>query len=467
MTGNSTELLRKIEQLERSIGMLSQTSAGQTNELRQTTNLLRQSLAEKTSTLPTIANEVAHNHNQIGSLLERLDHMEHVVKRLLLLKERSQPDQLMALFDRVEALEQTIGRLAEADEVLPDIQQTLSTLLARADHLDASVGRLQTVNAENVHQTFVALFTRLEHLEGIAGQLALNLDHVVNALASFSKTAEQQISDIHSEYRRENDHEAKRVDYALGEIEGLAPLREEFHATRKTADYARAFDEAEPLVSVCVATYNRSDLLIERCLNSLVHQTYRNLEIIVVGDHCTDDTEERIRALGDPRITFHNLPSPSVYPAPGIDRWRVAGTTAFNVARAKARGVFIAHLDDDDSSDPSRIEILVREAQKHRADFVWHSHWREDQEGQWTVSQSRDFKLTQVNMGMCLYHRYFLRLDLDIHAYRMDEPGDWNFLRRLKHLRPNMRFVDMPLTRYFALPKRPPFEPRPDEAYLD
>src|SRR5205807_3935973 len=99
-----------------------------------------------------------------------------------------------------------------------------------------------------------------------------------------------------------------------------------YHKARVTADYKSAFSGREPLVSICVATMNRSDLLIERCLTSLVNQSYRNIQIIVVGDHCTDDTGSRIAQLRDDRISFHNLPSRGPYPPPGIDRWRVAGT---------------------------------------------------------------------------------------------------------------------------------------------
>src|SRR5436309_477347 len=40
----------------------------------------------------------------------------------------------------------------------------------------------------------------------------------------------------------------------------------------------------QPLVSVCVATYNRARLLVERCISSVLQQTYANLELIVVGD---------------------------------------------------------------------------------------------------------------------------------------------------------------------------------------
>ena len=48
----------------------------------------------------------------------------------------------------------------------------------------------------------------------------------------------------------------------------------------------------QPLVSVCVATYNRARLLIERSVPSVLQQTYKNFELIIVGDGCDDETAE-------------------------------------------------------------------------------------------------------------------------------------------------------------------------------
>lgn len=276
-----------------------------------------------------------------------------------------------------------------------------------------------------------------------------------------------QLQQENAELRALIRHEALRLDFALGEIEGLAALREEFQAARKTPEYQAAFTEAEPLVSVCVITLNRSQLLIERCIASLQAQTYKNLQIIVVGDHCTDDTAERLAQVGDSRIEFHNLESRSVYPAPGRDRWLVAGTTPGNAARSLARGRFITHLDEDDTYDPERIEIAVNTAQRTWADFVWHKFFFQQPDGTWKVWGNGSVEYSQIGMGMILYHSFFARLPADLYAYRVGEPGDWNLIRRMKYLRPRMQFIDQPLTYYYRLPAREPFVAHPDETYLD
>src|SRR5208283_840034 len=81
----------------------------------------------------------------------------------------------------------------------------------------------------------------------------------------------------------------------------------------------------EPLVSVIIPTYNRSRLLIERAIPSVLAQSYKNFELIVVGDHCTDDTEQLVKKLDDNRVKFVNLPVGGKYPKKGYNRWLVAG----------------------------------------------------------------------------------------------------------------------------------------------
>lgn len=244
------------------------------------------------------------------------------------------------------------------------------------------------------------------------------------------------------------EHEQGRLDYALGELEGLAPLREAFFRARKTEGYQQAFTEKQPLVTVCITTYNRATLLVERAIQSLRTQSYRNLQILVVGDCCTDDTGRQLAAVNDSRIEFHNLEQRQPYPRPGRDRWHVAGTYPGNAARQFIRGRFITHLDDDDTYDPDRVQILVEAAQQNRADFLWHKFWHQQPDSSWMLYGSEKLERGQVGLGMIFYHAFFLQLPADIYAYRAGEPGDWNRIRRIKYFRPNMKFIDRPLTYY-------------------
>jgi glycosyltransferase involved in cell wall biosynthesis len=65
-----------------------------------------------------------------------------------------------------------------------------------------------------------------------------------------------------------------------------------------------------PLVTVVIATYNRSAVL-RYALASALRQSYRRLEVLVVGDACTDDSSEVVASFGDPRVRWINLPSNS------------------------------------------------------------------------------------------------------------------------------------------------------------
>jgi glycosyltransferase involved in cell wall biosynthesis len=126
-----------------------------------------------------------------------------------------------------------------------------------------------------------------------------------------------------------------------------------------------------PLVSVCVPTYNRGRLLIERAVASVLAQTYEHLELIVVGDHCTDDTEALMAAVKDPRVRFVNLPARvRHYPATVENHWFVGGAVPANHAMTMARGEWIARVDDDDTWTADHLEVLLQAAEAGQYEFV-------------------------------------------------------------------------------------------------
>lgn len=226
-------------------------------------------------------------------------------------------------------------------------------------------------------------------------------------------------------------------------------LREQFYRDRKTEGYQSVFHRPEPLVSVCVGTYNRAELLTERCLPSILNQNYRNLEVVVVGDACTDDTANRVARIDDPRLRFVNLPQRGRYPANPRLRWMVAGTSSINHALTLARGDFITHLDDDDEYMPTRIEKLVNFAQRSRLDLVWHPFLAEDGNGTWHERPCLTFQMGGVTTSSSFYHQWFRNVPWDPLAYRLREPGDWNRFRKLKYVGVNAQRYPEILLKHF------------------
>ncbi len=108
-----------------------------------------------------------------------------------------------------------------------------------------------------------------------------------------------------------------------------------------------------PLVSVVMPTYNRANV-IGGAIDSILNQTYDNFEFIIVDDGCTDSTYEVLEkyAAKDKRIIL--LKQNNQGPA-----------AARNAAAYKAKGKYIALMDDDDISLPNRLMKQVTFLEKH------------------------------------------------------------------------------------------------------
>lgn len=114
-----------------------------------------------------------------------------------------------------------------------------------------------------------------------------------------------------------------------------------------------------PLVSVIIATYNWSSVL-RYAVQTVLWQTFQDFELWVIGDACTDDSEEVVASFGDARIRWHNLTENS-------------GSQAIpnNKGLEMARGGYIAYLNHDDVWHPRHLETLVAALKSQNADLAY------------------------------------------------------------------------------------------------
>jgi glycosyltransferase involved in cell wall biosynthesis len=98
------------------------------------------------------------------------------------------------------------------------------------------------------------------------------------------------------------------------------------------------------MVSIVLPTYNRSRLVC-RAIDSVLAQSYRAFELIVVDDGSTDDTKNRLESYGDRITVIHQANR-------GVSAARNAGIQA-------ASGPFIALLDSDDVWLPQKLERQI------------------------------------------------------------------------------------------------------------
>lgn len=110
------------------------------------------------------------------------------------------------------------------------------------------------------------------------------------------------------------------------------------------------YNVKEPLVSVVIPTYRRSDTLL-RAINSVCLQTYNNVEIIVVDDNASfpEVREQNERLLLDyPKIVFVK------------NEKNLGGGLSRNVGIKISKGKYVAFLDDDDEYLPNKIEEQMK-----------------------------------------------------------------------------------------------------------
>ena len=198
-----------------------------------------------------------------------------------------------------------------------------------------------------------------------------------------------------------------------------------------------------PLISIRIPTYNRADILVNRTLKGILRQTYQNFEVVIVADHCSDNTEELVKGIGDPRIKYYNSQAyPKEHFMESEKRWFVPGYTALTQALDLCIGDWIATTDDDDEWHPDHLEKLVNFAMENNYEVVYSKVKRELEEDVWDTVGDGIFEWGRVSHASVMYNKRlaFLRYSRDCWKYEM--PYDGEFFNRLKMLGARIGFLD-------------------------
>jgi glycosyltransferase involved in cell wall biosynthesis len=104
----------------------------------------------------------------------------------------------------------------------------------------------------------------------------------------------------------------------------------------------------KPAVSIVMPTYNRANLIAET-VNSVIAQTFKNWELIIIDDGSTDNTSDVLLHLNDQRIQYLFFPHSGM-----LGKLR-------NIGIKLSKGQFIAFLDSDDVWAPDKLDSQISE----------------------------------------------------------------------------------------------------------
>ena len=158
--------------------------------------------------------------------------------------------------------------------------------------------------------------------------------------------------------------------------------------------------EKQYKISIIVAVYN-VEPYIHRCVDSLLNQTYRNIEVILVDDGSTDGSATICDdyAAKDNRVKVVHKPNGGV-------------SSARQVGLEASSGDFVIHADPDDYAESDMIASLLAKAIEAKADIVTCDFFMNDQVKRQDYVDSTDLLKKQINVEtICVCWNTFVRRD--------------------------------------------------------
>ncbi len=167
-------------------------------------------------------------------------------------------------------------------------------------------------------------------------------------------------------------------------------------------------------VSIIVPVYNVEEYL-RKCLDSLVNQTYQNIEIIIVNDGTKDNSQS---IIDEYKKKFSKLINSYMKENGGL-------ASARNYGIDKATGEYIMFVDSDDYIDTNMVEKLVRTASKKYSDIVVSNFYRVEDD---KTIEVKTFGIISDNV----YKNYILNCS----------GACWQLIKKELFTKNNLRFLE-------------------------
>lgn len=146
----------------------------------------------------------------------------------------------------------------------------------------------------------------------------------------------------------------------------------------------------KPLISVIIPVYNSQDYL-EKCIESVCNQTYDNLEIIIINDGSTDDTDRACERV----VTKYTESRQEVVRTFRVISQNNQGVSASrNTGIKKASGELVTFVDADDRILPDMMQVLYDNMKASGCDISGCSFYQWSSEDEWNSIVSRDSGIT-------------------------------------------------------------------------
>jgi len=231
-------------------------------------------------------------------------------------------------------------------------------------------------------------------------------------------------------------------------------LQEDLLKARKTIEFQSCFTNPDPKVSVIVPV-SRPLSVIEKCLNSVLNQTFKNLELILICEYKNIELQNWVVNRNDKRIILEIL-NHEYFVTGNWSKWATSGARSRNRGLELATGDFFTFLDDDDFMIRNKIEMCVKIVQQNRIEFLAHNEKSTLAKGNKILRLNKILKTRRFHSGsidylgfggnVYLLHRYFLKIKWPIFNYKNMRGNDIVYSRMIFASNPKFEFLPETLT---------------------